>query len=39
MVMMLGLHQDGDVDDEAVLGCDNKSTGDVEQGDMWTTSS
>ena len=38
MIMMMGLQQDGGVDDEAVRDCDNDGTGDDEQGDMWMTS-
>ena len=30
----MGLQQDGDVDDEAVLDCDSNSTGNDEQGDF-----
>ena len=38
MIMLMGLHQDGDADDEAVLECNNSITGDDEQGGMWMTS-
>ena len=38
MLMIMWLMQDGDVDDEAVLGCDNDATDDAEQGDMMVTS-
>ena len=40
MILIIWLQQDGggDVEDEAVLDCDNNATGDDEQGDMWMTS-
>ena len=38
MIFMMGLQEDGDVDNIAYLGCDNDATGDDEQGDMWMTS-
>ena len=38
MIMMMWLQQDCDVDDEAVLDCDNDATGGNEQADMWMTS-
>ena len=38
MIMMMGLQQDGDVDYEAVLHCDNSATGDDEQVETRMTS-
>ena len=38
MIMMMGLQEDGDADDEAALDCDNVAAGDDEQGGLWMTS-
>ena len=38
MILMMGLQEDGDADNEAVLDCEDNATGNNEQGGMWMTS-